>query len=300
MVDIDKIWLLLKVIVSEWRKDKVVRLGASLAFYAVFSLPPFLVILAAIAGIFYGEEAAQGRIVQQFRGLFGREDAQTIQTMILQAGSPKTGTIAAMVGMTTLLISATAVLADLQDALNTIWKVKTKSKISFMYRLKNRALSLLVTLGTGFLLLVSLIVSILLTAFGDYISLLSSGSFMLGHFLRAADFLISFGITTLLFALLFRLVPDEEIAWKDVWLGASLTALLFIIGKLLTGLYIAQSRIASVFGAAGSLATLLFWVYCQAQIFFLGAEFTRVYANMYGSKGGSEKHAVGETRQGNA
>jgi membrane protein len=292
MVDVDKIWLLLKVVVSEWRKDKIVRLGASLAFYAVFSLPPFLVMLAATAGIFYGEEAAQGRIVQEFQGLLGREDARTIQTMILQAGSPKTGIIAAMAGMTALLIGAIAVFADLQDALNTIWEVKAKPEISLIYRLKARALSLLVTLGSGFLLLVSLIVSILLSAFGDYISLLSSGSLMLGHFLRAADFLISFGIITLLFAALFRLVPDEEIAWKDVWLGASLTAWLFIIGKFLTGLYIAQSRIASVFGAAGSLATLLLWIYFQAQVFFLGAEFTRVYAKMYGSKSRPKKRRV--------
>ncbi len=292
MIEVDKIWLLLKVVVSEWRKDKVVRLGASRAFYAVFSLPPFLVILAAIAGIFYGEEAAQGRIVQEFQGLLGREDAQTIQTMILQAGSPKTGIIAATAGMTALFIGAIAVFADLQDALNTIWEVKAKPKISLIYRLKARALSLLVTLGSGFLLLVSLIVSIVLSAFGDYISLLSSGSLMLGHFLRAADFFISFGIITLLFATLFRLVPDEEIEWKDVWLGASLTAWLFIIGKFLTGLYIAQSRIASVFGAAGSLATLLLWIYFQAQVFFLGAEFTRVYAKMYGSKSRPEKRRV--------
>lgn len=144
----------------------------------------------------------------------------------------------------------------------------------------------------GFLLLVSLVVSILLSAFGDYISLLSSGSFMLGHLLRAVDFLISFGVITLLFATLFRLLPDEEIAWRDVWIGASLTALLFIIGKFLTGVYLAKSHIASLFGAAGSLATLLFWIYCQAQVFFFGAEFTRVYAKMYGSKRRPEKHAV--------
>ncbi len=296
----DKIWLLLKVVVSEWRKDKVVRLGASLAFYAVFSLPPFLVIVAAIAGIFYGGEAAQGRIVQQFQGLLGKEDAKIIQTMILQAGNPKAGTIAATVGMTLLLIGATAVFADLQDALNTIWEVNQKPEIGFLYRLKTRALSLLVTVVTGFLLLVSLIVSILLSAFGDYINLLSSGSFMLSHLLRAVDFLISFGVIALLFATLFRLLPDEEIAWKDVWLGASLTALLFIIGKFLTGLYLVKSHIASLFGVAGSLATLLFWIYCQAQVFFLGAEFTRVYGKIYGSKSGPEKHAVHATRQGSA
>lgn len=148
MVDVDKIWLLFKAVFSEWRKDKVVRLGASLAFYAVFSLPPFLVIVAAMVGIFYGEEAAHGRIVQQFRGLLGKEDAQTIQTMILQASSPKAGTIAATVGMTVFLIGATAVFADLQNALNTIWEVKPKPEISFLHHLKTRALSLLVTLCT--------------------------------------------------------------------------------------------------------------------------------------------------------
>lgn len=297
MVGLNKIWRLLNVVFSKWRKDKTVRLGASLAFYAVFSLPPFLVIVAAIAGIFYGEEAARGRIVQQFQGLLGKEDAQTIQTMILQAGSPKAGTIAATVGIAALLIGATAVFVDLQDALNIIWEVKPKPKVSLMYRLKTRALSLLVTLGTGFLLLVSLIVSTLLSAFGDYINLLSSGSFMLGHLLRAADFLISFGIITLLFAMLFRLLPDEEIAWRDVWLGAAFTALFFIVGKFLTAAYLGRSHIASVFGAAGSLATLLLWIYCQAQVFFLGAEFTRVYAKIYGSKSGPEKHAAHTTSQ---
>jgi membrane protein len=282
--DKKKIWHLLKVVFSEWRKDKTVRLGASLSFYAVFSLPPLLVIVTAVAGIFYGEEAARGRIVSQFQGLLGKEDAQTIQTMILQTGSTKAGTIAAMVGMAALLIGATAVFVDLQDALNTIWEVKPRPKVSLMSRLKTRALSLLVTLGTGFLLLVSLIVSTLLSAFEDYINLLSSGSFMLGHLLRAADSLISFGIITLLFAMLFRLLPDEKIAWRDVWLGASLTALLFIIGKFLTGAYLGKSHVASVFGAAGSLASLLLWIYYQAQVFFLGAEFTRVYAKIYGSK----------------
>ena len=291
----NKIWRLLKIVFSEWRKDKTVRLGASLAFYAVFSLPPFLVILASITGIFYGEEAARGRIVQQFQGLLGKEDAQTIQTMILQAGGPHVGTIAATIGMMALLIGATAVFVDLQDALNTIWKVKPKPEIGLTYCLKTRALSLLVTLGTGFLLLVSLIASMLLSAFGDYINLLSSGSFMLGHLLRAADFLISFGIIMLLFAMLFRLLPDEEIAWRDVWLGASLTAMLFIIGKFLTGAYLGKSRVASVFGAARSLATLLLWIYYQAQVFFLGAEFTRVYAKTYGSKSGPEKHVAHTT-----
>ena len=284
MVEVKEIWPLFKVAFSEWRKDKAVRLGASLSFYTVFSLPPLLVIAVAIAGIYYGEEASRGRIVQQFRGLLGDQGAQMIQTMILQAGNLKAGIIATLVGVAVLLAGATAVFVDLQDALNAVWKVKPKPKSSLIYLVKIRALSLLVALGTGFLLLVSLIVSTLISAFGDYLNQLWPGPPILLYLLRGDELLFSFGMITILFAMLYKVLPDAEIAWRDVWLGAAFTALFFTFGKFLIGLYLGKSRIGSTFGATGSLAILLLWIYYHSLVFLFGAEFTRVFANTYGSK----------------
>lgn len=287
-----RIWVLLKSAFLGWQEDKAVRLGASLSFYTVFSLPPLLVIVVAISGMFYGEEAVQGKIMRQFSDLLGHQGAEMVQTFILQASRFEAGIIATAIGAAGLLVGVTAVLVDLQDGLNTVWEVKPRPESSVIYLLKIRVLSLLVALGTGFLLLVSLIATTLLAAFGDYVNRLWSGPPILSYLLHMIDLLISFGMITLLLAMLFRVLPDAKIGWKDVWLGAAFTASLFIIGKFVIGMYLGRSRIGSIYGAAGSLAILLVWIYYHSQIFFFGAEFTRAYADVYGSKIEPEEHAM--------
>ena len=283
--------LLFKAAFSEWRNDKALRLGASLAYYTVFSMPPLLVIAVAVGGLFYGQEAVRDRVVEQFQGLLGKHGAEAIKTMITQASSLKSGIIAAATGIGALIIGATAVFVELQDALNTIWGVKPEPKSNVTYLIKIRALSLLVVVGTGFLLLASLVLSAVLAAFGNHLRNLWSGPFALNYILQVADFVISIGVITLLFAMIFKVLPDAHIAWKDVWLGAAVTAILFSAGKLLIGLYLGKSPIESAFGGAGSLAILLVWIYYSSQTFFFGAEFTQVYANTYGSKIEPEQYA---------
>lgn len=290
MVDKRKIWLLLKTAFQEWLSDNAIRWGASISFYTVFSLPPLLMISVAMAGIFFGEEAVHGSIVRQFQDLLGEDSAQLIQDMILQTGSVKTNLIASLVGTVTLLIGATGVFIDLQEALNTIWEVERKPGSRIRDFIKKRALSMLLTLITGFLLLLSLIISTLLSALEAYIKLISPVPFMNG-LLHAADSVVSLGIISFLFAVIFKILPDAKITWRDVWLGAVLTAFFFIVGKFAIGLYLGKKHIGSVFGAAGSLATLLFWIYLHAQIFLFGAEFTQVYAKMFGRKPEPEGYA---------
>ncbi len=287
-----RVGTLFKIAFYEWQKDKAVRLGASLSFYTVFSLPPLLMIAVLFAGMIYGRDAAEGRIVQEFQGLLGEGGATTIQTMILEAGKFEAGILPVGLGVAALLVGVTAVFVDLQDGLNTVWEVKPKPKSSLVYLLKIRALSLLAAMGTGFLVLISLMISALIAGFGDYLSSLWFGSPISSTLLQVGDFFVSFGMITILFAMLFKVLPDAKIAWKDVWLGAAFTALLFTIGKLLIGLYLGRSRIGSVYGAAGSLAILLLWIYYYSQIFFFGAEFTRAYADTYGSKIEPEEYAV--------
>jgi membrane protein len=294
------VWLLLKETFSEWRKNKAVRFGAALSYYTVFSLPPLLAITVTIATIFFGEKAARGKIVEQFQGLLGEQGGQTILNIIGQASNFRAGTVAAVIAVAMLVIGATAVFVELQDALNTVWEVKPKPKSSLTYLLKIRVLSILVVLGTAFLLLVSLIISTLLSAFANYTGQLLSGPPGLSYLLHAANFLISFGIVTLLFAMLFKVLPDAQVVWKDVWLGAAFTALLFNAGKFLIGLYLGRSRIGSVFGAAGSLVILLAWIYYTSQILFFGAEFTRIYADTYGSKIRPARYAKRATREDRA
>ncbi len=276
---------------SAWRKDKALRLGASLAYYTFFSIPSLLVIAVAAGGMFYGEEAVRGRVVEQFQGLLGAHGAQALDTIIRRAGSLRSGLFAAVAGIATLVIGATAVFVELQDALNTIWGVTPRPKSELTYLIRVRALALLVVIGTGFLLLISLVLSTVLASFGAYLSGLWHGPPALLQLLQLGNIVVSTGIITLLFAMIFRVLPDARIAWKDVWLGAAVTAVLFTLGKFLIGLYLGRTRIESIFGGAGSLAILLVWVYYSSQIFFFGAEFTQVYANTYGSKIRPEKYA---------
>jgi membrane protein len=278
--------------VNAWIDDFAPSMGASISYYTVFSLAPLLVIVIAIAGAIFGREAVQGEIVAQLQGLVGRDGALAVQGMIKSANEPGKGLVAGGISIVVLLIGATTVFAELQSALDRIWHVPEADKPSGVWAvLRARVLSFGLILGLVFLLMVSLLVSTAVAAFGGWAGGLLPGSeFML----LALNTAISVGITTLLFAMIYKLMPTASIAWRDVWVGATVTAVLFEIGKTLIGLYIGKSGVAETFAAAGSLVVLLAWVYYAAQIFLLGAEFTKVYADEHGSVAGAK--AVASTR----
>jgi membrane protein len=297
-MNLKAIWEILKETFSDWNEDKAPRLAAALAYYTMFSIAPVLIIVIAIAGLVLGREAVQGAIAQQIEGLVGnRESALAVQAMIQSASKPSTGIIATVIGLVTLLFGAAGVFGQLQDALNTIWEVQPKPDRGIMETIKERFLSFTMVLGVGFLLLVSLVVSAALTAIGTYFSNLLPGFEAVW---QVVNFLVSFGVITLLFAMIFKVLPDAKIAWSDVWIGAAVTALLFTIGKFLIGLYLGKSSVGTAYGAAGSLVVILIWVYYSAQILFLGAEFTQVYARKYGSRIEPADNAVPVTEEARA
>jgi membrane protein len=275
---------LVKESFREWSEDKAARLAAALAYYTSFSLAPMLVVIIAIAGLFGGGDALHGYVMDQIGDLLGPEGGEFISSMIESASEISTGWIAAGLGLITLLFGALGVFGELQSSLNTIWEVKPKPIQGFLnsiwHYIIKRAISFTMLMVIVFLLLVSLVVSAGLSALGEYFG----STFALPEFiLHTINFVISLGLITLLFALLFKYLPDAEIQWRDVWLGAAVTSLLFTLGKFGIGLYLGKSDVSSTFGAAGSLAILLIWVYYSTQIFFLGAEFTQVSTNKYGS-----------------
>jgi membrane protein len=265
-----------------------------LAYYTIFSLAPLLVIVIAIAGLVGGRDAVQGAAMTQVEGLVGAQGREFVQSMVATAGEQKsTGIIASVIGIVTLLFGALGAFGELQGSLNTIWEVKPKPAQGLMDTIKRyvltRFFSFTVVLGVGFLLLASLVISAALSAFNEYMgSVLPFPPVIL----TLLNFVVSLGVITLLFAMIYKILPDADIAWKDVWLGALVTALLFNLGKYAIGLYLGQSNVGTTFGAAGSLAILLIWIYYSAQILFLGAEFTQVYANRFGSKIVPDEDAV--------
>lgn len=262
--------------IKGWSKDNVPRLGASLAYYTLFALSPILIIVIAVAGSVYGPEAVRGQIVGQIDQLIGRQGAEAIQAILQGAHRSPAGTFAVVVGTITLFVAASGAFLELQHALNTIFRVKTDPKKSGLERLLlSRLRSFGLVVSIGFLLLVSLLVSAALTALSQRIQRTAFGSPLL---LQGLNLLVSLAVMTLLFGLIYRLLPDVRLAWRDVWTGALGTAILFSIGKFLIGLYLGQSSVASSYGAAGSIVVLLVWVYYSAQVILLGAEFTRVYA----------------------
>lgn len=275
------IFKLLKAAGKEWQEDKVSRLAAALAYYTAFSIAPLLVIAIAITALFFGEEAAQNQIVGQLQGLLGQDGAQAVQTMIENSRKPAQGTIATIISIVILLFGASGVFTQLQDSLNTIWEVTPKPDRGLKGILKDRFLSFGMVIVIAFLLLVSLVIGAVLSVFTNYLGDIVPGLAALWSIL---DFVISFGVTTALFAMIFRVLPDVEITWKDVAIGAVVTSLLFAIGRSLIGIYLGNSSIGSTYGAAGSFVVLLVWIYYSAQILFFGAELTQVYANKYGSK----------------
>lgn len=284
-----KMWDLLKEAFNEWREDKASRLAAALAYYTIFSLGPLLVIVIAIAGLVFGEAAARGEIVAQVEGVLGREGAEAIQRMIENARDPASGTIATILSIVALVFGASGVFGQLQDALNTIWDVTPKPGRGLMGIVADRFLSFVMVLGIGFLLLVFLVLSSVLTGlgtfFGDFLPVSES-------LLQILNLLVSFAVITLLFAMLYKVLPDVEIAWGDVWIGAAMTALLFTVGQFLIGLYLGRTAVASTYGAAGSIVIILLWIYYSAQIFLFGAEFTQVYARRHGARIAPAEEAV--------
>jgi membrane protein len=275
-------WHMIKEAVSAWIDDYAPSMGAALSYYTLFSLAPLLIIVIAVAGMIFGQDAAQGAIVAQMRGLIGEEGAVAIEGMLKAAREPAKGTVATIVGVVTLLIGSTAVFSELQSALDRIWRSPVNAtKSGILHLLRTRVLSFGLVLGLGFLLMVSLVVSAALAALGTW---WGSGAQGWETALVVINFAVSFGIFTVLFAMIYKIMPSVKISWHDVWTGAGVTALLFVIGKLLIGLYLGKSSIASGFGAAGSLVVLVAWVYYSAQVFLLGAEYTWVYAHRCGSK----------------
>jgi membrane protein len=289
---------LAKEAAADWGEDKVPRLAAALSYYTLFSITPLVIIAMAIAGFFFGREAATGQIAAQIKNTVGPQAAEAIQGMVANAASkPAHGTFATVVGVVTLLLGAGGVFGQLQDALNTIWGVAPKPGRGFMGMIKDRFLSFSMVLGVGFLLMVSLVLSAAVSAVGHFLGGRFPALTWLGPVL---DFILSVGVFTLLLALIYRFLPDAKIAWHDVWIGSALTAFLFTVGKILIGLYLGRSSVSSAYGAAGSLVVLLLWVYYSSQILFFGAEFTKVYAQKFGSRIVPEPDAVAVTDEARA
>lgn len=285
---------LFKDTATSWSKDKAARLAAALSFYTVFSLAPLILIAIAVAGLAFGREAASGAIAGQISRLVGQQAGEAIQGIVQNANRPAHGIVASILGVVTLLFGASGVFGQLKDALNTIWGVQPKPGQGIWVFLKDRFLSFTMVLGVGFLLLVSLLLSTALSAFTGYLGGFASGVTWLGPVL---DIVISLVVVTVLLGLMFKVLPDAEVQWRDVWIGAFLTAVLFTVGKFLIGLYLGRSSVGSAYGAAGSLVILLLWTYYSSQILFFGAEFTKVYAQKFGSQIVPEKNAVAVTQE---
>ena len=274
------IWNFIKDVFEKFIDDKAPKLGAALSFYTLFSLAPLLIIAISVAGSIFGRRAARGEIVGQIKSLVGEEGARVVQTALRNAHLGHESGIALIISIATLIIGSTIVFVDLQESLDMVWKVKPKPGRGMIKGLlKDRIRSFAVVVGTGFLLLVSLIVSAVISAINNYVS---EQFFELPvYYLEISNLFVSLFIIFLLFMLLFKFLPDVNIRWKHVWVGALVTAVLFVIGKYLIGLYLGTSTLSSTYGAAGSLVIVLLWVYYSTQILFLGAEFTQVYVEKY-------------------
>jgi membrane protein len=271
--------------VSTWLAHSASSMGAALAFYTLFSIAPILIIALAVAGYFFGAHTAETELLSQLRDLTGSAGSDALRNLLASAQASEKKGLAAIVGVATLLIGATSVFGELQHALDVIWGVPGgarahKRSAAWWQIVRTRLLSFGMVLGVGFLLLVSLIASAVLAAFGAWLEERFPGIQIV---LPLLDLAVSFGMTVLLFAMIYKYVPKEPIAWRDVWVGAAVTAFLFAVGKSLIGLYLGRSSFNGAYGAAGSLVVLLLWIYYSAQIFLLGAEFTRAFAYASGS-----------------
>jgi membrane protein len=281
-------WQLLKGAVKAWSDDYAPSMGAALSYYTLFSIAPLLLIVIAVAGWFFGDEAVRGELVGSLQYLMGEEGAKAIEGMLASISEPKEGIIATVIGVFVLLLGATTVFGELQNDLDRIWRVPARETEKGWWRLlRSRLLSLGMILGIAFLLMVSLVFDAVLQALGKM-----WGTGVWKVLAQTVNFVLAFGLTTTIFAMIYKLMPRAKIEWHDVWVGAAVTAALFAIGKFLIGLYIGRSAVASSFGAAGSLVVVMIWVYYSAQIFLLGAEFTWVYAHSHGSRRGTARPGV--------
>jgi membrane protein len=264
-----------------WIADNAPRLGAALAFYSLFSLAPVVIVAVSVAGLVFEEKVAQGEIIRQFQGLMGAQGATAIETIMQSTNRPTLGAFATTLGLLAIFAGASGAFNELQDALNTIWKVDRGTKAFWRVTGRQRFFSLGLVIATGFLLLTSLVVTAVLSAAAGFVSNLFRISTSL---LESMHFVFSFGVITVLFALIFKFIPDTKISWRDVRMGAALTSLLFTVGKVVIGFYLGHSAFTSAYGAAASLVVFLIWVFYSAQILLFGAELTHVYAFKYGSR----------------
>lgn len=278
---IKRFYGLAKQAVNSWLDDYAPSMGAAIAFYTVFSLAPLVIIVIAIAGFFWGEEAVRGQLFQQVHAMIGAEGAKTIEGVVRGAQEPSQGIVATVISVAVLVVGATTVFSELQSALDRIWKVGAKKQSGIWSMIRARLLSFGLVLTLAFLLMVSLIISSILAALGSWAGVMMPGWEVL---LQGLNIAVTLGTLTLLFALIYRFMPQAPVAWRDVWTGAFVTAVLFEIGKSLIGLYLGKASVASSYAAAGSLVIVLIWVYYAAQVFLLGAEFTRIYAEAHGSR----------------
>jgi membrane protein len=281
-MNVKQAWALTKQSISSWSDDYAPSMGAALSYYTLFSITPLLVIVISVAGLLFGADAVSGVIFAQLQSLLGEQGAKAIKEMLSTASRPSTGGFTTAASIVGLLIGATTVFNELQDDLDRIWRVPARAKTSGLWTLlRTRLLSFGMILGVIFLLTISLVTSAALSALGKWWGAWFGGWEVLAHVL---DLVINFGLLTLIFALIYKMIPRVHVSWHDVWIGAAVTSLLFTIGKFLIGLYLGKSDMTSAFGAAGSLVIVMVWVYYSAQIFLFGAEFTWVYANTYGSR----------------
>lgn len=289
-MSLSELWAVLRRAIAGWWNDNVPHLGAALSYYTLFSLAPILIVAIAIGGLAFGAEAVRGEIVVQIDGLVGRKGALAVQAMLEGAAKPSSSIPATIIGVITFFLGATGAFLELQTALNTIWRVKPKSGGSwFRVLLMQRLISFGLVIGVGFLLLTSLLVSAGLGALHRYMGDAYPGVAVLWE---ALNVIVSLGVITLLFAMVYKVLPDVELAWRDVWVGGLVTAGLFTIGKSIIGLYLGTSRFSSSYGAAGSVIVLLVWVYYSSQIILLGAEFTREYVKQFGRRPRAAEFAV--------
>ena len=285
------IWRLLKQTFVQWHRDRIPILAAALAYYMVFSIAPILILAVAVAGFVIGQEAAQEQLTVQLQQFISPEAAHSIQTLIRERYQPQSGRMATIIAIATLLFGATTVFAQLKVALNIIWGVTPKPERGILNFLRARVLSVLMILAIGFLLLVSLVVSSVLAGVSQWLHqwVDTPTSISIWYW---TDISVSFFVVLLLFASIYKILPDARVAWADVWVGSTLTSIVFTLGKSLISLYLGHSSVRSLYGAAGSFVLLLLWIFFTAQILLIGAEFTQVWANTYGSKIVPRRHAV--------
>jgi membrane protein len=273
------LWTVVREAAQNWSGHKDARQGAALAYYSVFSLGPLIVIAIAIAGFFFGREAVTGQVASSITGLLGDTGAKAVQAMLAEASRPREGVLATILGLGLLVLAAVGVVVQLKDALNIVWEVKQTSQSGVWSFLCSYIVSFAAVLALGFLLLVSLLVTTILAAAGKY-----AAPYIHEWMLHLVSILVSFSVITVLFAMMFKWLPDVRVDWYDVWLGAILTAILFELGKSAIGFYIGKQGLESTYGAAASIIVVLIWVYYSSQIILMGAEFTHAFANQHGSK----------------